>query len=825
MGPLQWIVAWIAIATVAGMGYRVLRLSDEPLLGMSERGTRVGLVRPGGPADRAGLEEGDIIVEIAGRPMEHHPDPSRFLRDQGVGPISIVYERRGVLTPTTLNATALEESEVGWQLARAVVAAIILSIGTFVFTRRMRGLTLVFFGICLSLSILLFHPKLPAETWGYYVSATQVALLSTLLPALLLHFFLLFPYPRIRLSQRVWILLLIYLPCPVFFVLVKAQVFGLDRLFGLDPATLRTIGENGTSLYWSTALVLSVFLFYRSFRKSPLPTVRRKLKVAFAGTVLGLVPLLLVLLAHLAWPAVDVPGDRLAALMMIFLPASFGYAIVRHGIFDIEFIVKRSLLYSAMTSALILLYFLVFFALRAALQGFTGQGQHIGTILAVVFVAVIMSPIRTRIQEGLDRWIDADRYEVRRPMRDLAAELQKATEPGEVERVVLRTLENLLGVQRAAFFRAGSGGEHFHVTETLGIGAGARGGNGLGFGRHLAEPLFRLGEPVLRGDLEAELPYGFLPERDLETMRLLKARVLVPLPSPRRRLGVLILGPRSYSESYSAPEMEVLEGLQSQIALALEKAMFQEESRGHEDLQREMELAHSLQQQLLPRSLPKLPSLDLAAANLPCHEVGGDYYDCQVVNGREGSGELVLAIGDVSGKGVPAALLMANVQATFRTEAQAGRSPEEILRIVNQQLCAIERPDRFVSLFCARLDLRTRELRYANGGHLPPILVRSGGAVDRLAQGGLLLGIREPVEYDAGAVPLSPGDLLLLFTDGVIERGGAEAPFGESALQALAAKKRHLGAEDLLGRVLEELERTSGVRDADDTTLLVVKVL
>ena len=190
-----------------------------------------------------------------------------------------------------------------------------------------------------------------------------------------------------------------------------------------------------------------------------------------------------------------------------------------------------------------------------------------------------------------------------------------------------------------------------------------------------------------------------------------------------------------------------------------------------------------------------------------------------------GGARLLFAIGDVAGHGVPAALLMASVQATLRAEAHAGRSPNHVLGTLNTRLCAIQRPERFVSLFCAELDPGRRCLRYANGGHLYPILVRAHGSIERLEHGGLLLGIREPIAYDPGEVTLAPGDLLLLFTDGVIERGGPDGTFGELALQSFVARHRHLSAHDLVGRIFEEVDRIDPVGERDDTTLFALKVL
>jgi sigma-B regulation protein RsbU (phosphoserine phosphatase) len=186
---------------------------------------------------------------------------------------------------------------------------------------------------------------------------------------------------------------------------------------------------------------------------------------------------------------------------------------------------------------------------------------------------------------------------------------------------------------------------------------------------------------------------------------------------------------------------------------------------------------------------------------------------------------VTLAIGDVSGKGVPAALLMASLQATFRAELASGGSPSEITGRVNRRLCALESPTRIVSFFCGRLCLERGRLSYTNAGHLHPMLVRRDGQVERLDRGGLILGILDDVRYEGAEVHLGPGDIVVFFTDGVIERGGPEELFGEADLLAIAERHRHLSAADLMGRILEALEHRTGTTPDDDTTLMVLKAL
>jgi serine phosphatase RsbU (regulator of sigma subunit) len=822
---IRWVGTLLAAATAAAMGYRAAQLPHEPYFGMSQRGAEVALVIPGGPADLADVRNGDRILAINGARIESIGNLQAVLREGGPGrPVSFRILRDNAIIGRILYPQRLPLNETVWQLSLALVAIATLLVGAGVFYRRAGRLTTVFFGICFALSMLLFRPSIFHGSWADWIDVKGIDLFSAFLPGLLVHFFLLFPYERARLRRHPRLNLLPYVPAVLLFAAAQLQHETLIRL-GAEPKRVESWIGTLTALYGLAALVVSVLLFAQAYRSSPLPTIRRKLKVTLAGTLLGLVPLLVVMGMHTARPDLHVPLDRLANVMIFFLPASFGYAILRHGIFEIEFIVQRSLVYSAITAIVILAYFLAYFLLHALLRNVSGVGDHIGTLLAVAFVILLMSPVRGWWQERLDRWIYPDRYDFSRALVETSTLLRQAGDSEGTEKAILQAVRALLRVDTAAIFLRAADEENYRASMICGDGrmrsAGANGGEELSLGGFLADPLFRVGQPVSRGDLEGELAYGFLPKGDLGTLHRLQARAFVPLASGTRRIGILVLGTRRFGEPYSAPDFELLIGLQTQAVLALENALFARESAGQADLQRELQVARSIQQQLLPRRIPELPAIEIAASNVPCREIGGDYYDFLQTE----AADLTLAIGDVSGKGVPAALLMANVQATFRAEASAGRPPQEVLAEMNRRLCTIDAPERFVSFFCGRLDLNRLQFAYANAGHLQPMLIRGDGRVERLDRGGLLLGITREASYEAGEVPLRPGDLLLLYTDGVVERGGPELLFGEGDLESIAARHRRLSATDLMGRILEELGRVGGPGPDDDTTLLILKAL
>jgi sigma-B regulation protein RsbU (phosphoserine phosphatase) len=230
-------------------------------------------------------------------------------------------------------------------------------------------------------------------------------------------------------------------------------------------------------------------------------------------------------------------------------------------------------------------------------------------------------------------------------------------------------------------------------------------------------------------------------------------------------------------------------------------------------------MAAEIQTGLLPREAPRLPGWDLAGCNLPCRTVGGDYYDFAIEDGR-----LLLALGDVSGKGTGAALLMTVLRAAVRSHWTEARLSDAVVRI-NRTVCQNVPSSKYVTFFLAGLDPATGRLDFVNAGHNPPLLVRAGGQVETLSDGGLVLGIFDDVVYDGGYVEMRPGDTLVVYSDGVTETWDPDGvEFAEERLRALAVLNRTVDAEALQRAILREIERfEAGARATDDRTIVVLK--
>jgi serine phosphatase RsbU (regulator of sigma subunit) len=253
----------------------------------------------------------------------------------------------------------------------------------------------------------------------------------------------------------------------------------------------------------------------------------------------------------------------------------------------------------------------------------------------------------------------------------------------------------------------------------------------------------------------------------------------------------------------------------------------QQETIARERLERELEMAREIQERLLPHEAPPFPGYELTGMSLPSRQVGGDYFDFLDL----GDGRLGLAIGDVSGKGIPAALLMANLQASLQGQVVHPSSVAEVVARMNELLVRSTDPRMFATFFYAELDGASGRLTYTNAGHNPPLLCRRDGSLSSLGEGGLLLGMLSGQAYEQQSVVLAPGEFLVLYTDGITEAAAPvpeeEEPgdmFGEEALRAVIREHADRPAAGVREAILAAVERhTRGAPQSDDITLMVVR--
>lgn len=269
-------------------------------------------------------------------------------------------------------------------------------------------------------------------------------------------------------------------------------------------------------------------------------------------------------------------------------------------------------------------------------------------------------------------------------------------------------------------------------------------------------------------------------------------------------------------------QIELGRGRREARRRANEEKQEQEKVLHHlEEQEREIAEAKAIQERFLPREIPQVAGYEIATSWQSARIVSGDYFDVLAL----GKDTLGLCIADVAGKGIPAALLMSNLQAAVRGLSSPSLAPDHLCNSLNALVWKNTHTDRFITLFYAQLDSPRRRLRYANAGHNAPIVMRAGGSHERLKEGGGVLGVFEEQSFGLGTVDLAPGDRLVLFTDGVTEASNGEGEeFGESRLLSLLEEHRALPANAIKEKIAAAISEFSGGHLTDDATLLVLAV-
>jgi serine phosphatase RsbU (regulator of sigma subunit) len=298
----------------------------------------------------------------------------------------------------------------------------------------------------------------------------------------------------------------------------------------------------------------------------------------------------------------------------------------------------------------------------------------------------------------------------------------------------------------------------------------------------------------------------------------------VPLQVGERVLGMVYADSPLEVRPFSREDLQVLTTIAGVAAIKIENAMLLEQRIENERLHEELQKAREIQLRLLPSHPYQPAGYELSGVSFPSLAVGGDYFDFVTADGG-----VLLAVGDVSGKGLDAALAMSSLHACVRSQVQAagaqGAALPQLVGRVNRYLCDSLPFNKFATLFCAALDPAAHTLTYVNAGHNPPLLVRRDGSVEELAATGLPAGLDKEAIYESAAVSLHPGDVLIAYSDGVTDaspEGLGGEPLGSDGLAAMVRPLRHLAARELLDRLDDALVELMAGREPDDDMTLVV---
>jgi phosphoserine phosphatase RsbU/P len=798
-------------------------------------GIEIDRVHPSSPAESAGLRVNDRIVAINGRSASSASGwdelESRTWRSSQPGDtVALTLQRPGqsqllVITPRFRARQGVDDPKT---LARAIANQILASypllflvVGLAVLFLRVEDrnawlLALVFATFITAADIPDEFSAAPRNLASFLLAYRTI--MGSLLTGLFYFFFAVFP-ARSPIDRRVPWLKWALLACGICLSLggyqhgnARALPFILAVLPGGTAENARIV------VVYSSILLGLISLLWNRFSAST--DDLRKIKVLFWGTVVGVAPAVTIALSQdLFHVQVSYWLNFVKVVLLFLFPLSFAYAVVKHRVMDIPVLLKRSARYFLVESGFLILILVISIGLTLWFgQGFAhyfSAGSRTAIPIGAMFGVVLISgatQVHSRVRTRLDRAFFRSSYDAQQILQDLATKALDTSSREGLALLLQQKICDALHPRSAFVYLQASNGQLFAYAGNPPPEAMTLSSTGAGIAE-LADrdgPLELISEEM-RGTQLAPLS----PE------------CLVPIHgSSRGKLeGVAVLGTRLSDEPYSASDKRLLASVASQSGIAMRSITLAEKMAEQMEAERrteqEMQIARQVQSRLLPQQAPSLKTLDCSGKCIQTRAVGGDYFDFLDF----GSGRLGLVLADISGKGMSAALLMANLQANLRGQyALALEDFPRLLRSVNQLFYRNTEPSHYATMFFAIYDDRTQCLQYVNCGHNSPILLRANGVFERFTATATVLGLFEEWDCAVAECNLESGDVLVIYSDGISEAGSNdEEEFGEDRLIDTFRKHRQPSAGELLNNILGDVQQFSRGRQADDMTLIVAR--
>jgi sigma-B regulation protein RsbU (phosphoserine phosphatase) len=804
-------------------------------------------------ARQSGVRNSDILLEVNGRPLTGLAVFGEAIRTAKPGEtLTVQFLRPGETVPRSAaipleqaTAAPISLSAASLLAVKLVVPIFCILLGFWVTAVRPRDPS----AWCLFLIMLFFSVFYSAgvESWGPVVrdvaEGYRVAVGNTW-PIFMLLFGVYFPEPFPekdpawwRWSKRIVITLLI-VSCVTNVIVRLGEFENFASVASLSAALDRL---SMVDFLLSFAAIGSFFACISAkMGQAVTPDAKRRLRLLYTGSSVSMTP------ACILFVTQNIKGGELeqifpewlvlsALSLMLLFPITLAYVIVVHRAMDVRVVLRMGLQYALATSGIRVLQIILTAAIL--ILGITfSRSRHlslaneISTISLLIIAVLLLRRGALRLRAWTDRRFFRDAYNAEQILEALSDEVRSIVEKRPLLVRVATKIAESLHIPRVAVL--------------LAEGSSFRPAFAIGFPTALDANLSDSGATVRRLKREAgpERVYfddenswvnnSTLSEDERRNLASLHPQLLLPLMTKQNLLGIISLGEKRSEAPYSSTDLRLLKSVATQTALALSNAELTSaiaiEIGRREKLNREIEIAREVQERLFPQRLPGIAGLDYFGHCRTALGVGGDYYDFLALP----DGKLGVALGDVSGKGIAAALTMASLQASLRADAmRAGNDIAGLITRVNAMLYDASAEDRYATLFYAQYDPVTHRLSYVNAGHCPPILLRSAakhGAIERLDQaGGTVVGLLPECAYEQAEVSLAPSDLLVIYTDGFSEAMNPDlTEWGEERLIEAIATCNDFPARGCITRIMQAADAfAAGAPQSDDMTLVILRAL
>ncbi len=574
-------------------------------------------------------------------------------------------------------------------------------------------------------------------------------------------------------------------------------------------------------------------LFHKRFTLQD-PDSKRRLQTILKGAMLAVTPMLLLIVsAFVLGVSLDSQANWLivpALMAMCLFPVTLANVIIAHRAFGLSIMIRQGLQYALSRRGVrVLRVMLILGVMLTAVSLALQPGMNRPKILQVVAIGTLMLLGLRTAAERLAVWVDRrffrEAYNAELVLASLSDDVRTMVETRPLLEAVATRIGAALHVDRIALLLR----EDAVFQPAFALGFADGGGAPLPDTAKIAEVMRRDRVPlrVYLDDTNSWIYREGLSAEEAAWLSATGAELLLPLTVKDKLLGFVSMGRKRSEEPYSENDLRLLQSVALQTGLALENsqlaAAITEAVAQRERWNREVEIAHEIQEMLFPQNLPVIAGLDYYGYCRPARDVGGDSYDFMVLE----SGVIAISIGDVSGKGIPAALLMACLQSALRGQAMS--IPPDLgvmIGTLNRLIFDSSPSNRYATLFYSQYDPATRMLTYVNGGHCPPMVLR-GDRILRLEDGGPVVGLFRAARFVQGNFQFERGDVFVGFTDGISEAmNAADEEWGEEALGVFLQTCRADTARELIPKIVSAADAfAAGFQQHDDMTLIVARFL
>ncbi len=849
-------VATYYVASVAASMREIYgdRVAEAP----TSHGYRLSTISGVTPeATEAGIQFGDRLIAINGRPFTGNNVYLEELRNAHAGDsIALTIQPRGSgtaqrtvtlrLAPVYATRPTLIDLISRVYFLGMIFPLACLALGVWVVAARPRDRNAWFLLGILQYFVLIFGEGhfWPGPLNAFVNIWNAVGLIAG--PLSIMYFGIYFPerarfdisFPWIK-----WVLTALFIGLfPIALGFGLGSAFSFASIAWLVPAFPSIF--QGLMILAMASISIYFFCLAQKAALATSPDARRRLRIQYVGSTVGNAPLFLLILYSMARGTdvgVGVPSWLVISALLIFtlFPISLAYVVVVHRAMDLRIIFRQGTKYALARTSLWILRALSGLLLALAI---IHANRHLPwrrvDAIQVLGLTALLIVMRFRTTKMLSAWIDRkffrEAYSSDQVLSELANQAQGFTETPALIRTVSDCIANALHVDRIAVLLRS--GDTFRLQYAHGIDMGSD----LLLSDN-SKTITNLDLVKSPASVYLDNPDAWLlaaTDSERSALRELGAEMLIPLRGRNRLLGVMALGPKRSEEPYSRTDRGLLQSVAMHTGLSIENSQLMhslaEEAGKRERIHREIEVAREVQERFLPQSYPQIAGVELAGAYRPAQTVGGDYYDfIEMKKAASDALSLGIAIGDVSGKGISAALLMASLRASLRgLTRNCDGNLAAMLREVNELVYEASASNRYATFFFAELDPRSRALTYVNAGHNAPALIRHRANRDgkpeiiRLEAGGPVIGLLPNSDYEQSTLTLEPGDILLAFTDGISEAMTVDGEeWSEDRLIELLATYPDMPAAALVKLLFDAADDfAGGAPQHDDMTLVVLKL-